>query len=74
MAVFVPGRAITTRVPTITVDPGMTIGSHRFQLVVVDSAGQRSRPDVAVVRVAAGLAGPVVLPSGPRRRHNRSER
>lgn len=58
MAVFVQGRPITTRVPVIVVDAGMTIGSHRFELAVVDAAGLRSRPDVAVVRIAAGVAGP----------------
>lgn len=77
MAVFVPGRPITTREPVISVDAGMTIGSHRFELVVVDSAGLRSRPDEAVVRIAAGVAGPVgpvVLPTRRRDRNRRSER
>lgn len=77
MAVFIRGRPITTQVPTISVDPGMTIGLHRFELVVVDSAGLRSRPDVAVVRIAAGVAGPVgpvVRPIRRRDRNQRSER
>src|SRR5574338_627852 len=61
MASFAVGQPITTREPTIAVDPGLTLGQHRFQLVVVDSAGLRSAPAVAVVSVQR----PVITQPGP---------
>ena len=64
MVAFVPGRAVTTRVPAVLVDPGLPAGLHRFQLVVIDTAGLRSRPDVALVRIAAGVLGPLAGPPG----------
>jgi len=51
MASFSVGKPITTTTPTIVVDPGLPVGSHSFQLEVIDSAGNRSRPDLAVVTV-----------------------
>jgi hypothetical protein len=51
MAVFSIGKPITTAVPVIAVDPGLAIGVHRFQLEVIDTAGNRSKPDVAEVTV-----------------------
>jgi len=66
MTVLVQGRPVTTRVATLTVDPGMPVGVHRFQLVVVDTSGQSSRPDVALVRITARVAGPTgALPPSP---------
>ena len=65
MVAFVQGRAVTTRLPTVVVDPGLRSGAHRFQLVVIDMAGLRSRPDVAVVRIAARVLGPPARPSRP---------
>ena len=59
MAAFTIGRPITTTARTITVDAGLPVGSHRFQLVVVDSAGNRSRPDVAVVTVQRVVTPPI---------------
>lgn len=60
MARFAVGQSITTTTPTIVVDAGLAIGSHRFQLVVVDSAGLRSVADVGVVAVQRSIvAGPV---------------
>ena len=59
MAAFTIGRRIITTVPTITVDAGLPAGAHRFQLEVVDSAGNRSRPDVAVVTVQRVVTPPI---------------
>jgi hypothetical protein len=73
MVAFVQGRAVTTRVATVVVDPGLPVGAHRFQLVAVDAAGLRSRPDVAVVRIAAGVPGPS-QPTGRPRLTKRSHR
>ena len=49
MARFVVGQPITTTVPIIDVDPGLPVGSHRFQLEVVDGDRNVSRPDVVDV-------------------------
>lgn len=68
MTVLVRGRPFTTRVATLAIDPGLPVGVHRFQLVVVDNAGLSSRPDVALVRIAAGLPGPTPVPGRPVRR------
>lgn len=63
MAVFVPGRSVTTQVPLVQVDAGLDAGVHRFQLVVVDDTGARSEPAVIEVRVRPRTIGPV--PVGP---------
>ena len=66
MATFTVDRPITTREPSIAVDAGLAVGEHRFQLVVVDSAGLRSAPALAVVSVQRRTItqpGPIV--SGP---------
>jgi hypothetical protein len=61
MTQFAVGQSITTTTPTIVVDAGLAIGSHRFQLVVVDSAGLRSAADVQVVAIQRQLVvGPVI--------------
>ena len=66
MATFIIGRPITTREPTIAVDAGLPVGQHRFQLVIVDEAGTRSAPDVAVVSVQRiVLPVPPVIPARP---------
>ena len=63
MTQFAVGQSITTTTPTIVVDAGLAIGSHRFQLVVVDSAGLRSADDVQVVAIQRSLVvGPVIDP------------
>ena len=51
MATFVRGQPITTREPTITVDAGLAVGVHRFQLVVLTDTGETSVPVVAEVSV-----------------------
>jgi hypothetical protein len=48
---FVRGRTITTSEPTITVDAGLAVGVHRFQLQVVTADGRRSAADVVEVSV-----------------------
>jgi hypothetical protein len=66
VATFAVGQAITTRESSIAVDAGLAVGEHRFQLVVVDSAGLRSAPALAVVSVTRGVItqpGPIL--SGP---------
>lgn len=58
MVAFVVGRAVATATPVVEVDAGLPIGSHRFQLVVQDDGGLRSRPDQVVVVVARGRVLP----------------
>ena len=65
MATFTIGRPVNTREPAITVDAGLPVGSHRFQLEVVDTAGNRSKPDIAVVAVQRVVVPPVTPPTRP---------
>ena len=69
MASFTVGKPIVTPTPAIAVDAGLPVGSHRFQLVVVDSSGNRSQPAVAVVTIRKpGITlpgGGVVVQPGP---------
>jgi hypothetical protein len=66
VATFVPGRPITTDQPFIEVDAGLPVGTHRFQLVVVDAQGNQSRPDIRAVTVSRiPIMPPVVGPVGP---------
>ena len=55
MARFVPGTPVVTTDSQVevTVDPGAPLapGQHRFQLVVVDDAGNASSPTIADVVV-----------------------
>ncbi len=51
MVQFALNQTIETAEPTITVDPGLPLGQHRFQLVVIDAAGNRSQPAIAVVDI-----------------------
>jgi hypothetical protein len=55
MAKFVIGTAVETADPAVevTVDPAapLAAGRHRFQLVVVDDAGNQSLPDTVEVIV-----------------------
>lgn len=65
MAEFVPGTDISTEVPTIEVtvspDKPLPIGRQLFRLVVVDDAGNESRPDQVEVIVADQDAPTAVL-------------
>lgn len=65
MARFVPGRPITTDQPFIDVDPGLSVGTHRFQLVVVDAQGNQSVPDIQAVTVVRVPITPPIGPVGP---------
>jgi hypothetical protein len=66
MARFEARTPITTREPTIAVDPGLPVGRHRFRLEVIDAAGQRSAADEAVVEVQRIIIDPDRIPTpGP---------
>jgi hypothetical protein len=62
MPVLVPGKPIATGSPTLLVENGLAPGTHRFSLVVVDTAGNESAPAVIEVRVNAPLRP--VIPAG----------
>ena len=55
MATFIPGQTVRTQDPTVevTVSPNtpLPVGSHRFQLVVVDDSGLQSEPAIAEIIV-----------------------
>ena len=61
MVAFVAGKPITTDVAGIEVD-GLPAGSHRFQLVVEDNNGVRSKPDQIVVLMRGRVLPPVDPP------------
>jgi hypothetical protein len=44
MTTFVKGRTVETAEPVVVVDAGLSVGTHRFQLVVVSNDGRRSAP------------------------------
>lgn len=58
MARFRPGETIETTRPEITVE-GLPIGPHRFQLIVIDTNGNRSAPDEVVVLVRPRITIPI---------------
>jgi hypothetical protein len=67
MARFVLNQTIETAEPTIAVDAGLPPGRHRFQLVVIDDAGRRSRPVEAIVEVQREVVPPPpVIRTDPR--------
>ncbi|ATE59881.1 hypothetical protein [Thauera sinica] len=51
MVAFVVGRAVRTAEPVVTVDAGLAVGVHRFQLEVLTADGRRSAADVVDVSV-----------------------
>lgn len=51
MVAFVVGRAVKTAEPVVTVDPGLPLGVHRFQLQVITADGRRSSVDMVDVSV-----------------------
>jgi hypothetical protein len=63
MAKFNVGSAVITEVPEVLVDAGIPAGRHRFRLVVIDSAGNTSRPDEIVLAINP-LGLPIPLVSG----------
>jgi hypothetical protein len=68
MAKFIVGKPITTTLPGITVDAGLPTGQHRFQLEVVDTAGNRSQADAVVVTIKPSEPIPSPQPVQPVRR------
>jgi len=62
MAKFVVNRAVTTRGSSVKVDGDLAIGRHRFQLVVVDSQGNRSRPAIVTVVIKGRRTIPIPIP------------
>lgn len=74
MATFIPGQEVKTDVPTVEVSitPGNPLppGRHRFQLVVVDDAGNESEPaavDIVVIddkKPTAVIDAPASVPFG----------
>jgi hypothetical protein len=74
MAEFVVNQDVTTQTPTVEVtisaNNPLPLGRHRFRLIVVDDAGNRSAPDEAIVIVAdqdnptAVLRAPSLVASG----------
>lgn len=74
MAQFAVNQTIETTEPIIAVDR-LPLGRHRFQLEVIDDAGHRSRPAVAIVEVQREIVPPISptdLRTGPVRRAGRS--
>ena len=63
MTKFAVGRAQTTRESAIVVDAGLSVGLHRFQLVVVNAAGKKSSPDQVLMRVQAMPLAPDIRPN-----------
>lgn len=65
MAEFVLNQDVNTDVPTVEVtisaNNPLTIGRHRFRLIVVDDSGNPSAPDEADVIVADTTAPTAVL-------------
>ena len=58
MADFTLQRRFTTTEPTITVDKGLPVGTHTFELVVSDAEGNRSkaaRLSIEVVRLVVPI-------------------
>lgn len=51
------GEPKTTASPHFTIDPGLPPGRHRFQLVVIDASGNRSRADTVTVRILKAPPG-----------------
>ena len=66
MVAFRRGVPVTTTTPTVVVDAGLPAGARRFELVVMDAAGNVSRPMQVTVTIGR-LTGPVgpVGPIGP---------
>jgi len=44
MTRFISRQVVSTRSPKIKVDAGLSVGRYRFQLTVIDAAGNRSKP------------------------------
>ena len=53
MTALAPGKTVSSKSPTITVDAGLAAGTHVIQLVVVDNSGNASDPARLTVMVRA---------------------
>ncbi|MEM8489273.1 MAG: hypothetical protein AAF756_00490 [Pseudomonadota bacterium] len=51
MARFIRQTPVITAAPAISVDAGLAPGEYRFSLVVIDEAGNESRPEVRTIRI-----------------------
>jgi hypothetical protein len=56
---FVPNVPVATSEPTMVVDAGLAVGTHRFQLVVFNARGQASKPQTFDVVIEPRLVVPV---------------
>jgi hypothetical protein len=68
MAEFIIGKEISTEKPaievTITKDNPLSVGKHRFRLVVIDDAGNASKGDEVIV-IVADKEAPTAILSAP---------
>ncbi len=55
---FILNKTIRTTTPTIEVDGTLAVGVHRFQLVVENERGQRSKPAVITITVVRSSVSP----------------
>jgi D-ribose pyranose/furanose isomerase RbsD len=65
VAKFQPGQTVKTTEAVVTVDAGLPVGTHRFQLQVVTDTGQRSVADVVQVSVVRTLVREPLRPIEP---------
>lgn len=66
MATFVPGQEQKFDNPKVTVDGGLAVGTHTFQLIVDDASGVSSAPKtIQVTIVAQPVADFSVAPPQP---------
>jgi hypothetical protein len=60
MPTIAPNQPIEQRSPDLAISNRLPVGDHRFELVVIDDAGQSSAPASIVVRVLG--VGPDLRP------------
>lgn len=67
MTRFAVRKPISTEEASITVDGGLEVGAHRFQLQVATADGRVSKPDVVVVNVVRRIVIPdqPIVPTRP---------
>lgn len=65
MTKFVVGQPVVTTLPSVVVDAGLPIGTHNFQLQVVDSSGLKSAVAKATVKVQSPAVGGGVITNLP---------